>query len=605
MYGPVRFVLFLIILVAWIGASPRTAFAAKSRAETQATEALSKAESDYLAMNYGSGVAKLDKAYKACQPAKCPPETQAALLRDIGTMQLRAGDRGFAKKSFGDAIKLQPIIDLNPSYDAPDLRAVWNEVKTAAGVPTTPAPAPAPAAVAPPPPPPPAPPPPPPVPPPPVLPQPKGGDFAHAPAAEQRVDTPLPVYIEGGPQGTYHVVVRYKGPQDPPDAEWSHTDLTHVSRGWGGVIPCNAVVAGTVRYYVQAYNSDMDPVGANGDAKNPYQVPIREELAGPPPHLPGHQPPKGCHEKAKPAPVVAAPPRQVASREAPKPAPAAPTAPAAPAATEAPAPEEAKAPEAEPAAAAEAPSGLRPLRRFWFGINFQLDLMQMPSGSGLCKLDQVTALPLNDKHIFCTDSSGNDFPTRTTSTQNAQLVDANTSGVTDGGIVPSNFRIFASLDYALNANFLVGLRGGYVLNRYPGIAAITHQYSFSTGLYVEARGTVVLGKDALQKRGFAPMAFVGGGVSAFDGHTSGTSTTCPANDANTTAAPACAGQAAKTTNVDFWWSNGPAFFDLGAGVRYAPTPQFGFTAAARLNLSLGNNGLLPTVGPEIGAAIGF
>jgi hypothetical protein len=443
------------------------------------------------------------------------------------------------------------------------------------------------------------------VPPPPVLPQPKGGDFTHTPAAEQRVDTPLPVYIEGGPQGTYHVVVRYKGPLDDKDAEWAHTDLTHVSRGWGGVIPCSAVTAGTVRYYVQAYNSDMDPVGTNGDAKNPYQVPIREDLAGPPPRLPGHQPPKGCHEKAKPPPppvAVAPAPKAVAVRETPKPAPAAPSPAAPPAVAEAPAPEEAKPPEP---AAPEPPSGLPPLRRFWFGINFQLDLMQMPSGNGLCKLDQVTALPLNDKHIFCTDSSGNDYPTRVVSAPNAELVDASTSGVTDGGIVPANFRIFASLDYALNANFLVGLRGGYVLNRYPGIAAITQHYAFSTGLYVEVRGTALIGKDALRRGGFAPLVFVGGGISAFDGHTSGTATMCPANDPNTTAAPACVNQRPTTTNVDFWWSNGPAFLDAGAGVRYAPTPQFGFTAAARINASLGNNGLLPTVGPELGAAIGF
>jgi hypothetical protein len=603
MYGPVRLVLFLIVLFTWIGVSPRTAFAAKSRAETQAVEALSKAEGDYLSMNYGSGVAKLDKAWKACQPGKCAPETQAALQRDIGTMQFRAGDRGFAKKSFADAIKLQPGIDLNPSYDSPDLRALWNEVKTAAGVPITAAPAPAPApppvVVAPPPPPPP--PPAPTVPPPPVLPQPKGGDFTHTPIAEQRADTPVPVYIEGGPQGAYHVVVRYKGAQDAQDAEWAHTDLTHVSRGWGGVIPCTAATIGTLRYYIQAYNSDMDPIGTNGDAKSPYQVPIREDLAGPPPHLPGHQAPKGCHEKPKPVAPAAAP-KQIASAPAPKPAPAGPA--PAPAPAEAPAPEEAKAP--EPAPAVEDVSGLPPLRHFWFGINFQLDFMSLPSGSGLCKLDQVTALPLNDKHIFCTDSAtGSDYPTRTVSAPNAQLVDANTAGVSDGGIVPTNFRIFASLDYALNANFLVGLRGGYVLNRYPGAAAINQHYAWSTGLYFEVRGTAVIGKDALRKGGLAPMVFVGGGASAFDGHTSGTATMCPANDPNTTSAAACNGAAARTTNVDFWWSNGPTFFDLGAGVRYAPTPQFGFTAAARLNLSVGNNGLLPTVGPEIGAMIGF
>ncbi len=504
-------------------------------------------------MNYGSGVAKLDKALKACQPAKCAPETQAALQRDIGTMQFRAGDRGFAKKSFADAIKLQPSIDLNPSYDAPDLRAVWNEAKTAAGVPTTPAPAPAPAptpaVVAPPPPPPqPAPPPPAPVvPPPPVLPQPKGGDFTHTPVAEQRADTPVPVYIEGGPQGTYHVVVRYKGAQDAQDAEWAHTDLTHVSRGWGGVVPCTAATTpGTLRYYVQAYNSDMDPIGANGDAKNPYQVPIREDLAGPPPHLPGHQSPRGLPREAE---AAAAGPR--ASSEASGSCVRAEARP-----LRLPLPPRLRRPQRhllpkkrrlpEPAPAPEVPSGLPSLRHFWFGINFQLDFMSLPSGSGLCKLDPNTALPLNDKHIFCTESSsGSDYPTRTVSAPNAQLVDANTAGVSDGGIVPSNFRIFASLDYALNANFLVGVRGGYVLNRYPGAAAINQHYAWSTGLYFEARGTAVIGKDALRKSGFAPMGFVGGGVSAFDGrHRRAPPPMCPAGDPNTTAAAACTSQPA-------------------------------------------------------------
>ncbi len=384
-------------------------------------------------------------------------------------------------------------------------------------------------------------------------------------------------------------------------------DLAHVAHGWGGVVPCNAIVTsarcGTTS---RRYNADMDPVGTNGDAKNPYQVPIREEIAGSPPHLPGHQPPRGCHEKPKaappPAPVAApvaapAPPKEVAAAQ---PASAPPPASV---------PEETKATEeavAQPARAA----GADRLRRFWLGINVDLDFMELPSGTGLCKLDPVTALPLNDKHIFCTDSSGADFPqpTPTGKIVNNELVDAPNSGTSDGGIVPANVRIFLSLDYALNNNFLVGVRGGYVLNRYPGAAAISHGYAFSTGLYAEGRATAVIGKDALRKTGFAPIAFVGVGVSAFDGHTSGTATLCPATTPanNTSCFPAGAPATPRTTvNVSFWWSNGPAFVDGGFGIRYAPMPQFGFTAAARGNLSFGSNGLIPTLGPEIGAQFGF
>lgn len=597
-YEPVRSVLAFFVIVVTAGVVARPALAAKPHAEVVATDAIAKAEADYLAMNFASGAARLDKALRGCSPAKCSPDTQAALLRDIGTMEFRAGDRGFATKAFGDALKLQPSIDLNPSYDSPDVRAVWNATKAGVAPSAAPAapPPPPPVVAAPPPPPaPPAPPPPPPVPPPPTFPQPKG-DFTHVPVPEQTIDTPLPVYIEGGPAGVYHVLVRYKSSQESPDAEWMHTDLTHVGHGWGGLIPCGAVLPGTTRYFIQAYNADMDPVGSNGDAKNPYQVPIREALAGPAPHLPNHVPPRGCHEKPKPAPIVA--------KAAPVPVPVA-------APVESPAAQAAPAEEAKAEEAPEAPRALAPLHRFWFGVNVHLDFMQLPSGTGLCKLSDSTALPLNDKHIFCTDSSGTDFPQANAQGRivNQALATPATSGVSDGGISPANFRIFASLDYALNSNFLVGVRGGYVLNRYPGVAAIDHNYAFSTGLYVEARVTAILGKDALRKGGFAPLAFLGGGISAFDAHTSGTATCAPGTPTSVTACfPAGAGgssAAPPPVNVNFWWSNGPAFADLGGGLRYAPVPQLGFIVAARLNLSIGNNGVIPTLGPEVGVQLGF
>ncbi|MBV9949065.1 MAG: hypothetical protein JOZ69_19610, partial [Myxococcales bacterium] len=153
-----------------------TARAASPRAEAAAADALRKAEGDFLVMNYASGAARLDRALRGCAPANCSPATQAALLRDIGTMEFRAGDRGFAVKAFGDALRLQPAIELNPNYDSPDLRALWNEVKGGA------APAPAGAAPGAPPaaPPPQAQPPAPTVPPPPTFPQPSG-DFTHTP----------------------------------------------------------------------------------------------------------------------------------------------------------------------------------------------------------------------------------------------------------------------------------------------------------------------------------------------------------------------------------------------------------------------------------------
>jgi hypothetical protein len=606
MTEPVRSGLAFVVSVVLIAGvlSGREVAARPPRAEVAAADALAKAEADFLAMNYASGAARLDRALHACAPNKCAPATRAALLRDIGTMEFRSGDRGFAMKAFGDALRLRPTIDLNPSYDSPDVRVAWAEVKTrvAPTAPTVPsAPAPAPVSAVPPSPPPPA------VPPPPTFPQPRG-DFTHAPAAEQTVDTPLPVYIEGGPAGVYHVLVRFKSAQDGAGVAWQHMDLEPVGHGWGAYIPCSAVLAGATRYYIQAYNPDMDPIGSNGDAKNPYQVPVREALYGPPPHLPNHAPPRTCHEKSKPAPIVATTPSAPPAASAP-PAPRIP-APAG-AATPAASGVEGKTGEGE---SEEAPAPIAPvarLRRFWVGINAHLDFVQLPSGNGLCKLAANTAFPLNDKHIFCTDSSGTDFPVETTPAGvvvNRELGTPASAGVSNGGISAGNLRIFASLDYALNSNVLVGVRGGYVADRYPGAAAIVHGYAYGTGLYVEVRATAVIGKDALTRGGFAPVAFVGGGASAFDEHTSGTATLCATSTpaSNTTCFPP-GGPAIRPTpvHVDMWWTNGPIFLDGGVGLRYAPIAQLGFMVAVRANVSFGKNGVIPTLGPEVGAQLGF
>jgi hypothetical protein len=57
--------------------------------------------------------------------------------------------------------------------------------------------------------------------------------------------------------------------------------------------------------------------------------------------------------------------------------------------------------------------------------------------------------------------------------------------------------------------------------------------------------------------------------------------------------------------VEMWRTNGPGFIDFGGGVRYAPTTKLGLIGALRVNMSFGGNGLIPTVGPELGAQMGF
>ena len=612
MYEPVQVRPLFPAVVLAVVAMARPAFAVNPRAEAAALDALSKAEGDFLGMNYASGAARLDKALRACAPVNCSAGTQAALLRDIGTMEFRAGDKGFATRAFTEALKLQPNIDLNPSYDAPELRALWNEVKGGGAAPSgggapvgAPAAGGAPTAGG-----------------GPASPfaQPKG-DFIHTPAAEQRYDTPLPIYIEGGPNGVAHVIVRYKSSEDSEDAEWQHMDLSRVGAGWGGQLPCNAVISGTVRYYIQGYNKDMDPIATNGDAKDPYQVTIRDELTGQPPHLPNRAPPRMCHPPKK---VAAAPVRESReSRETEKESedtgetskedcpPGMPGCGKEKEKTDE--DEEAKEEEGGEEGKGEGEGKKKRKKqtpKFWLGVALHIDFMQLPSGTDVCRLypqgAPMQGLPANDKHFYCTDPNGVDFPTRVSPQQNDQLTPTN-SGQSNGGLSPGNVRLMASLDYTATSNILVGGRVGYVLLTYPGAAAVKDNYAWGQKFYLELRITGFIGKNPLKQGTLAPMIFGGGGVSAHDAHTSGTSRLCaamingmPPNGCNMMmlAAP-------RDVPVDEWVTNGPGFVALGGGLRYGASRNLGLTGAVRIDLSFGNNGLIPTVGPEIGLQYGF
>jgi hypothetical protein len=515
----------LAAVLATAGSLASPALAADRRVEAAAKDALKKAADDYLGTDYAAGAARLQRALRSCGTNRCTPATRALLLRDIGTMQFRAGNVGAAKKSWIDALKLDPSLTLNTDYETPDLRAAWDEVKGGAG---------------------------------------EGGgeagggggggeqpsgDFAHTPAAEQKVNTPLPVYVEySGTTTIARVVVKYRGPKG---SDWKRVDLKRVGGGWGGVIPCGDVARGAMRYWIQGFDDGGDPIASSGDPKHTYSVPIRDELTGEAPHLPGKTAPKTCGAAEEP-------------EETPP-----------------------EAEETEPRKHTE--EGGR-FARIWVGVSAELpEFMQMPAGDDLCKLTS-SALPANSAGAYCTLPNGSDFPSRASSDQNNHLSLQGQAGHSDGGLVPGDLRVMATFDYALSAKFLIGGRLGYVFNAYPGQAAVTSGHAFGPKVHVEARATYLFGDAPLAHTGFAPMVFAGTGISEFDGHV--TSVVSLDN---------VAGQ----QPVSIWVTDAPFFVALGGGVRYQFSLRAAFTAAARVNAVIGGNGVMLTYGPEVGVLYGF
>jgi hypothetical protein len=527
---------------------------ADARTERAAAAAMKKAKADWAAMNYGTGAKRLQKVLRACGDTKCAPGTRATLLMDIGAMLFKKGSKDEANLSFAAAAKAQPGITFDPAFDSPELRAAYAAATGGGGGDSGGGVAPT-------------------------------GDFGHTPPTEQAVNTPLPLYVDGGPDSVARVVVKYR-PES--SSNWKRIDLKKLDSGWGGLIPCADVTSGTLRYYIQGLDDTKTPIGSNGDAKHPYTVQIKDTISGDAPHLPGKAAPKSCSVSSDCPPDF---PGCSKSGESAGDS------------------GDDNGDEEKPEAKA---SGS--YKHFWVGAGVEMEFISVPTGNDVCALDPVSALPLNSNNLYCTTQSGADFPARagggaqnnalcTAAAQQAGLCPGDAAGHSSGGVVPGDLRLMVAFDYALTANLLLGARLGATIFPYPGNAAVSDGRAFGSRFYGELRGTWVFGDNAIGTTGFHPLVQLGAGAAQFDGHVSSGAAYCTANPLPPKGT-AC-GAPFATGNVNIWETSGPGFGTLGGGVRWAATDSIALTAAARLNLSFGANGLVPTFGPEITAQYGF
>ena len=371
------------------------------------------------------------------------------------------------------------------------------------------------------------------------------GDFEHVPEHEQTVDTPLPIYVEASVSGIAKVVVKYKV---PGDSEFKRRTLPKFGGGWGGTIPCQDVKRGLIRYFLQAFDSSGAPIANSGDVRRLYFVPIRWGISGEPPHLPGQSPPESCNGKG------------VAEEESPEPTPG-----------------------------HETPGSIsNRFVRLWIGVAGSLDVTSMSTANDVCALSG-SLTPVNSSY-YCTTPYGADYPVRTTSPSPTAIPVPGKSGSTNGGVTTGDVRVLVTLDYAVSANFLSGVRFGYVTQGYGGAAASKDGHGLTTPMHLEVRETYLFGNSPLANAGFSPYIFGAAGYAKFD--TSQTSSTQVEGV-----------QGARP--VVIWKLGGPFFVAGGAGARYAFSPRVAFLAGIRADLPFGSGGLLPSVAPEFELHYGF
>ncbi len=560
-------------------AATTPAYAVDAKIEGQAKALQKKAmEDNYLATEYAKAKEQLDKAIALCAGDKCAPAVKATLLRDLATVQfIGLSDKTGGAASMTEAAKLDPKLELNPDYETKELKQLLADAKkagagtgTGTGTGTTPKP-------------------------------PTGNgevesDFELMAVPEQVVRTPLPLAVGyEGDQKLVKVTAHYKG---FGMTSYKNLELKKLPDGknWGANVECLDVIQGDFVYYVSGYDAGNDEVATAGTKKDPIHVAVKAAIEGPAPHLPGAQPLAQCPDTGDCPPGFPGckkssggglgDPTAVGDDKALK--------------------EEGVACESDEQCTSDTCGAnndgekvclARPaqakFKRIWIGATVGMNLSFIPSASRVCSLDTDTGRPVDGGNYYCSDN-GKNYPLRandgdTGGEENAKIDPNQKSNSVTGGLAATNFPLLLSGDYAINPNLLVGARLGIVLGGYDATAAKSDGKRFAAApLHIEGRATYLLGKDALMKKGFAPMFFGGLGASTFE---PSVPVTVKLTDGTKISAKA-------------YYMGGPFFVNAGGGGRFAVTESVALTGAVRFNAAFGN-GFLFSATPEIGAQIGF
>ena len=571
---------------------------ADPKTERDATALQKRAvEEDFLNLDYAGAIKKLSTAIAKCGGSKCGGPVKAALLRDLGAMQILAGNEGEGRGSFGQAIALDGALDLDPAYKNPQLEAIWADAKKKAGGGGGGGGGGAPG------------------------PQPSG-DFAHTPPTEGPVRTPLPVFAEyTGSEELARVILKYQGASM---GDWKSLQLSKLDTGFGGLIPCKDVTPGTMSYYIQGFNAGNDPVATSGSRTKPYTVAIKNEIHGPAPSLPGQDPPKQCGELAGaecPPDFPGCNNKKGAGEDCDKPKDCQSNSCVGGKCSEKKAGGDDCAKDDECASGScsddkctaakkgpgdncenddECDSGSckdnkcvgdhTPVKgkRLWIGVSVSLDFYAMPGANDVCILTKGL---INTAGYGCVNPSNNQtFPDQ----NSFNLVVPGHSDQVQGGFAHGPLALMLSFDYALTPNILIGGRAGYELFTDPAL----HVFA---PVHIEGRFTYLFGNDALTK--VAPM-FIGGlGVGEFDG-------SVPVSVFTYTTAPTTQKPSPSQTGpykMQAWLNAGPFFAAVGGGVRVPLGPSVALTAAVKLQSAFSQ---LPPhalfgVSPEAGLQFGL
>jgi hypothetical protein len=514
--------------------SPAAAAPKDAQAEKAITVAM---DTDYLQTSFNQAEKKLRAAIDACGDSGCTPAIKAKVYIALGTV-LAGGKKELedAREAFVEALKLDNAAKPDPDLVSSEITYAFERARKELKLDSGPS-------------------------------SPSSGGLTHTPVTEQRVRTPLPLFVEIDAEVltlTRRVTASYL---TPGDTEWQTLVMKKVGeRGFGINVPCDEITKeGALKYYLTVTTDAGAILAGVGTRAEPLTTEIKATITGEPPHWPGFAPPDLCRE------VEEGPKQCLDDRQCN---------------------------EAFQCVSGECVAKTVKLpepekKGFLNWVTLTLEpSTSFFSGEGVCSVSGQES-----NNFVCLREDGSRY-TGVPTTDIANNVNP--------GFTFSSLRVALSYERVLFHNFTAGLRLGF------GFLGGIHDNVSFFPMHIEARGAFWIGSRPFERKGVRPFVFVSGGAAQYnsvvqvqvleDGAACGAD---PSNIDSPCTKPSNREQSIekRLQYLDAYKQAGLGFASVGGGMAYAVLDRVSFNVAVRVGLTFPVVTLV--IAPEAGLSFGF
>ncbi len=520
--------------------------------DAQTEKAITQAmDVDFLETKFDQAEKRLRTAIDACAADKCTPSVKARAFVALGVV-LAGGKKQLedAREAFVEALTLDKAAKPDEDMSSAEVKYTYEQARKqlkldgpAAGGSSTGQPAPS------------------------------GQGLTHTAPTEQRIDTPLPLYVRLAPElleDAKKVTVTYLS---PGVSDWKTLVMKKVGeQGFGINVPCGDVTKeGELKYHITITDADGAIVTGTGSRALPLVTVIKARIEGNPPSWPGFAPPELC-VKVESGPKQCLDDNQCnagfscVGGECTK-------------KTE--------------GSGGEEPKDTGP-RKNWVSFTVAPDI-SIFSGKDVCAVDVQQR-----DHFVCVREDG------------SRYLGVPTAGVANdvkAGLALSTIRIMAGYDRLFMNNLLAGVRLGFAFR-----TSSDDDASFLP-VHAELRGSYYLGKDPFVGLGARPFVFAAAGLAQIDtpvnvevledGGACGATNPGDQNSPCTRPSSDLSGGVIepRIQSLKAYKQAGQGFLALGGGIQYAPLERVAISVGVRANVTLPVVTFVLT--PEVGATVGF